>query len=88
MGDFFYSSGYEVFDFPGSLYAVPACKDVNLEIEKTFKQIHQWIEQSSIFEKALESSVRYEMGHVITPKNAKESFGYHQLNLFVPIVTK
>jgi hypothetical protein len=29
---------------------------------------------------------RYDMGHVITPLNAKETLGYHQMDLFVPIV--
>jgi hypothetical protein len=82
------TSGYEVFEFPGGLFSVAACKDDGAEIENTTKQIHQWIEQSQLFEIAPESSGRYEMGHVITPKNAKEILGYHQMDLFVPIVTK
>jgi hypothetical protein len=82
------TSGYEVFDFPGGWYAVAACKDEDAEIEKTTRQIHSWIEGSGIFEKAPESSGRYEMGHVITPQNAKEILGYHQMDVFIPIVTK
>lgn len=82
------TSGYEVFEFPGGLYAVAACKDDGPEIEKTSKQIYLWIEHSPILEKAPESSGRYDMGHVITPKNAKEILGYHQMDLFVPVVTK
>ena len=82
------TSGYEVFEFPGGLYAVAACKDEGPEIEKTSKQIHQWIEGSPIFDLAPESSGRYEMGHIITPKNAKEFLGYHQMDVFVPIVVK
>jgi hypothetical protein len=82
------SGGYEVFDFPGGLYAVAACKDENSEIEKTSKLIHEWIARSEIFAEAPvdESNPRYEMGHVITPINAKEMMGHHQLDLFVPIV--
>ncbi|MGE5222862.1 MAG: transcriptional regulator [Omnitrophica WOR_2 bacterium] len=82
------TSGYEVFEFPGGYYAVAACKDDGAEIETTSQKIHKWIEQSPIFEMAPESSGRYEMGHVITPKNAKEILGYHQMDLFVPIVPK
>jgi len=81
-------AGYEVFEFPGGLYAVAACQDDDPEIERTSKQIHQWIEQSQMFKKAPESSGRYEMGHVITPKNAKGFLGYHQMDLFIPIVLK
>jgi hypothetical protein len=82
------TAGYEVFDFPGGLYAVAACKDADAEIEKTSKQIHEWVKGSGIFEEAPESSGRYEMGHVLTPRNAKEILGYHQMDLFIPIVTK
>ncbi len=82
------TAGYEVFDFPGGLYAVAACKDEDAEIEKTSKLIHTWVEKSGIFEEAPESSGRYEMGHVITPRNAREIMGYHQMDLFVPIVLK
>jgi len=31
---------------------------------------------------------RYDMGHVITPPNAKEMLGYRQMDLFVPILEK
>ncbi len=79
---------YEVFDFPGGLYAVAACKDDGPEIEKLSKQVHDWIARSEIFaEPSPEQSVdRGEMGHVITPVNAKQTIGYHQFDLFVPIV--
>jgi predicted transcriptional regulator YdeE len=82
------AGGYKVFDFPGGLYAVAACKDEGAEIEKTSQEIHQWIEGSEVFEKAPKSSGRYEMGHIITPMNAKETLGYHQMDVFVPIVVK
>lgn len=83
--------GYEVFDFPGGLYAVTACKDDNAEIERTFKLIQAWIADSAVFEESTATNdpqIRYAMGHVITPKNAKETLGYHQLDLFVPIVDR
>jgi predicted transcriptional regulator YdeE len=80
------TDGYEVFDFPGGLYAVAACNDDGPEIEKTNALIHQWIAHSKIFaEAADEAAPRYDMGHVITPRNAKEIMGNHQMDLFVPI---
>jgi hypothetical protein len=82
------TGGYEVFDFPGGLYAVAACRDEGPDIERTNRLIHQWIAQSEIFAEASGegADARYDMGHVITPKNAKEIMGYHQMDLFVPIV--
>lgn len=85
------TSGYEVFNFPGGLYAVAACKDEEEEINQTSRPLHEWIAQSEFFKvdpNANASNPRYDMGHVITPKNAKETFGYHQMDLFVPIVHK
>lgn len=80
------TAGYEVFDFPGGLYAVAACQDEDAEIEKTSKLIRQWVEQSTPFTEAPASSGRYEMGHVITPLNAKQTLGYHQMDVFIPLV--
>jgi hypothetical protein len=85
------SGGYEVFDFPGGLYAVAACKDAQPHINDTNRLIHEWVAQSEIFEESTEANdphARYDMGHVITPVNAKETIGYHQMDLFVPIVYK
>lgn len=83
------TGGYEVFDFPGGLYAVAACKDDGPDIERTNGLIHQWIARSEILDEAPQvndASARYDMGHVVTPRNAKEMMGYHQMDLFVPIV--
>jgi hypothetical protein len=83
------TGGYEVFDFPGGLYAVAACKDEGPDIEGTNALIHQWVAQSEVFDEAPptnDASARYDMGHVITPRNAKETIGYHQMDLFVPVV--
>jgi hypothetical protein len=83
------AGGYEVFEFPGGLYAVAACKDEESEIERTGRLIHQWVAQSDIFQvdpNVDTANPRYEMGHVITPKNAKDTIGYHQMDLYVPIV--
>ncbi|MAG13247.1 MAG: transcriptional regulator [Spirochaetales bacterium] len=85
------TGGYEVFDFPGGLYAVAACKDAGPDINGANRLIHEWVAQSEIFEESSEANdphTRYDMGHVITPVNAKETMGYHQMDLFVPIVYK
>jgi len=82
---------YEEFDFPGGLYAVAACRDAGPDINRTNKLIHEWVAQSEIFEESTESNdppARYDMGHVITPVDAKEMMGHHQMDLFVPIVPK
>jgi hypothetical protein len=83
------TGGYEVFDFPGGLYAVAACRDDGPEIERTNRLIHEWVARSEIFDEPSrndDASARYDMGHVITPPNAKEMIGYHQMDLFVPVV--
>ena len=83
------SGGYEVFDFPGGLYAVAACKDEGPDIVRTAKLIHDWIARSDIFDEAPRETgvnARYDMGRVITPRNAKEMMGHHQLEFYVPIV--
>jgi predicted transcriptional regulator YdeE len=83
------AGGYEVFDFPGGLYAVATCRDDGPDIERTNKLIHQWVAQSELFDESPGddgANVRYDMGHVISPRNAKETMGYQQMDLFVPVV--
>ena len=85
------TDGYDVFDFPGGLYAVATCKDKQPDINNTNKLIHDWVVQSEVFEESTELNdphTRYDMGHIITPVNAKEIIGYHQMDLFIPIVCK
>ena len=82
------TGGYEVFDFPGGMYAVAVCRDEGAEIEKTNQLIHEWIGQSDVFcEPAAgeDAPARYDMGHVINPHNAKDMMGYYQMDLFVPV---
>jgi hypothetical protein len=86
------SGGYEVFDFPGGLYAVAASEDLEPKINRTNQLIHEWIAQSDTFDEATQENdpnyPRYDMGHIVTPKNAMETIGYHQMDQFVPIVYK
>ncbi|NLG51936.1 MAG: GyrI-like domain-containing protein [Chloroflexi bacterium] len=82
------TGGYATFEFPGGLYAVAACRDEGADIERTNKLIHQWVAESEQFDQAPSSGpgARWDMGHIITPLNAQETLGYHQMDLFIPIV--
>jgi len=82
------AGGYATFEFPGGLYAVAACRDEGADIERTNRLIHQWVAESKVFEVAPTSGpdARWDMGHIITPPNAQEMLGYHQMDLFIPIV--
>lgn len=84
------TGGYAVFDFPGGLYAVAACRDEGSDIDRTNKLIHAWVAESEIFDEAPSSGpdARYDMGHIVTPLNANETLGYHQMDLFIPIVCR
>jgi hypothetical protein len=85
------TGGYEVFDLPGGLYAVATCIDNDADIQKTSELIHLWITQSEFFSESPNTNgadARYDMGHIITPPHMKEMIGYHQMDLFVPIVSK
>ena len=85
------TSGYDVFDFPGGLYAVAVCIDKESDIQRTGRLIHQWIAQSDFFEEdpnVNPANARYGMCHIITPITVKETIGYDQMDLFEPIVLK
>ena len=86
------AGGHAVFDFPGGLYAVAPCVDDEPEINRTSELLHAWVAQSDRFAEATAANdprqPRYEMGHVVSPKNARETLGHHQMDLFVPIVCR
>lgn len=68
-----------------------ACRDEGPEISATSARIREWVAQSGIFEESTAANdphTRYEMGQIITPANAKEMMGYHQMDLYIPIVYK
>lgn len=84
------TNGYEVFDFPGGLYAVATAIDGD-EINKVNRLIHKWAEENEFFEPANagnDASERYDMGHIVTPPIFQEKTGYHLMDLFVPIVER
>lgn len=81
------TNGYEVFDFPGGLYAVATAFDEGEEINRVNRLIHKWVDESNEFEVSDESNdteERYDMGHIITPMGVYRP----QMDLFVPIVRK
>jgi DNA-binding transcriptional MerR regulator len=84
------TAGFEVFSFPGGLYAVAPAIDGD-EIPKVNALIHKWVDQHEHFEvstSANDPHERYDMGHIFTPKVFKECTGYHMMDLFVPIVLR
>jgi hypothetical protein len=84
------SGSYEVFDFPGGMYAVTTCKDGE-EIIAANAYLHEWIAQSEDFEEcptAADGQPLYDMGQITTPKDAMEKLGYHLMDLYVPIAYK
>lgn len=84
------TGGFEVFSFPGGLYAVASAIDGD-EIPKVNGLIHKWVDKNEHFEvstAANDPSERYDMGHIFTPKVFKDCTGYHMMDLFVPIVLR
>jgi len=82
---------YETFEFPGGLYAVATCEDSQPVILSVNKLIHEWVTQSEVFEESTADSdphTRYDMGHIVTSKDARDAMGYHQMDLFIPIVRR
>lgn len=81
------TNGYEVFNFPGGLYAVATAYDEGEEIGRINRLIHKWVDESVEFEVSNSSNdrdERYDMGHVISPMDTNR----RQMDLFIPIVKK
>lgn len=85
------TENYEVYEFPGGLYAVGTAKDKEDESARTKEAIKKWIEETGCFEISTEHNdlhERYDMVHVITPKIFREKMGYHLSDMWIPIVAK
>lgn len=81
------TNGYEVFNFPGGLYAVATAYDEGEEIGRINRLIHKWVDESEEFEVSNSSNdkdERYDMGHVVSPMEIYRS----QMDLFIPIVKR
>ena len=89
--EFVETKPYEIIDFPGGLYVVGTAKDSEEDCDMVKKEVYEWVSKSDFFELAdsrNDTSERYELAHVITPKIFKEKCGYHLSDLFIPIITK
>ncbi|MHB1294332.1 MAG: GyrI-like domain-containing protein [Anaerolineae bacterium] len=84
------SGGYETFLFPGGLWAVATCLDEGPDIVRTSARIRDWLAQSDILCEAPadEDPPRREMGHIVSPLDAKETLGFWQMDIFVPVVLR
>lgn len=81
------TNGYDVFDFPGGLYAVATALDEGEEIGRISRLIHKWVDESSEFELSdgiNSADERYDMGHVVSPPECR----VRQMDLFIPITKK
>ena len=81
---------YKLVDFPGGLYAVATSKDTDEDCNNTKEKIRKWVIESGYFKLSTEendTTIRYTMAHVLTPKIFKEKMGYHLSDHFVPIVS-
>lgn len=81
---------YEIFDFPGGLYAVATAYDEDEDKAITYNKIIEWVNKSEHFELATEDNDanyhnRYGMGHVITPQGLPVK---NQFDIYIPIILK
>lgn len=83
------TNGYEVFKFPGGLYAVTTAYDTDEDKSAATHALIQWINESGCFELANEHNDetyhrRYGMGHISSPHGADRP----EFTIFLPIVKK
>lgn len=81
--------GYEVFDFPGGLYAVTTSRDTDEDKSRAYGALMAWLQNGALFEAANEHNdpayhSRYGMGHVSSPPGLPEP----EFTIFVPIVKR
>lgn len=82
------TSGYDIIDFPGGIYAAAISIDGDDgDGEKVYNDIKSWIESNNTFELD-ESSKRHTMFHIITSDTMYKALGYRQLDIYVPIKSK
>lgn len=79
------TNGYEVFEFPGGLYAVAYAFDEGEDINRVNRLMKKWVDENEFVELATpdnDPEERYDMGHIVTPKGV----GRMVMKLFVPVV--
>ncbi|WP_438432944.1 MerR family transcriptional regulator [Gorillibacterium sp. sgz500922] len=82
------TNGFEVFDFPGGLYAAAVAFDDD-DINRVNRLVHRWVDESGVYAAStLENDEfeRYDMGHIIGAMHFADGTVKEQMDLFIPIV--
>lgn len=75
--------GFPLIDFEGGLYATAICRDQDeADHDRVRRGLQTWARESEQFEWDQD---RFELGHVITPMGLRDSIGYDQMELYLPI---
>lgn len=76
---------FDIVDFEGGLYVTAVSRDDDdADGGRVYAGIKKWIEKSDMLELD-ERTGHQTMYHVVTPKRIKEEFGFHQLEILVPV---
>lgn len=76
---------FDIVDFEGGMYVSAVSRDGDDEDGgRVHEGIKKWIEKSDILELD-ERPGHYTMCHIVTPKQIKETLGFHQLEILVPV---
>lgn len=77
---------YQLVTFPGGLYAVSTSIDGD---ERSYQSAHENIDRF-LYEHDgfLKDSSRAELGHIITPPQARSALGYEQMEHYIPILLR
>lgn len=84
------TSGYEVFDFPGGLYACAVAFD-DEDVTRVNRLVHQWVHDSRVYEVSTlenDETERYDMGHIVGAMVFEGGVERYQMDLFIPIIKK
>lgn len=72
---------FDIVDFRGGLYAVNTDIDQQTNVVAMDKALHEFLHANG-FE---QDKSRRRMGNIITPPQAAEILGYHQMDYYMPI---
>ncbi len=76
---------FDIVDFEGGMYVTAVSRDGDDEDgNRVYAGIKKWIEKSDILELD-ERPGHYTMFHITTHKYIKETFGFHQMEILVPV---
>ena len=82
--------GYEVFDFPGGLYAVATAFDDD-DVTRVNRLVHRWADESRVYEVSTlenDEAERYDMGHIVGCMLFEDGTKREQMDLFIPFVER